>query len=70
MIKDTILFIGVVLVICVGVVALLNRKEQKLNEMSYCEMLDYKVQNSKFINQKQVALLEKMVAIQSGQCKE
>jgi hypothetical protein len=43
-------------------------KEDKSEEMPYCEKLDYQIENSKLLKRTEVLLLEKMVAIQSGEC--
>lgn len=36
----------------------------------YCEQLDYKIKKSNIMSHKEVYILEKLVAVQSGKCLE
>lgn len=63
------IIVPVTVVLLFSIIFYFAGKADRRNSMSYCERLDYDLENTHFINQKNSILFEKMVALQSGKCK-
>jgi hypothetical protein len=67
-----IIVLAVIAAIVVPLMIRANRQDKEhaafYNSMTYCERIEYDIENSVFVKQKQTALMEKFVAMQSGQC--